>query len=40
MQISTAKPWMEFRDSYGRVGGRIEGPKRDRNPNRKINSVN
>jgi hypothetical protein len=32
MQIPTAKHWTEFRDTYGRVAGRIEGPEGDGNP--------
>jgi hypothetical protein len=31
MQRCTAKNWMELKDFCGRVGGIIEGPKRDRN---------
>jgi hypothetical protein len=30
-QTSTAKQWMELRNSYGRVGGRIAGPEGDSN---------
>jgi hypothetical protein len=30
MQIPTAKRYMELWESYGRVGGRIEGPEEDR----------
>lgn len=30
MQRPTAKQWTELGDSYGRVGGRISGPIRDR----------
>ena len=32
MQTPTAKQWMEFRDSYGRIGGRITAPKGIRTP--------
>ena len=32
MQILTAKHWIEVRDPYGRVGGRIEGAEGDGNP--------
>jgi hypothetical protein len=31
MQRPTVKQWMELGDSYGRIGGRIVGPERDRN---------
>jgi hypothetical protein len=31
MQIPTVKHWVEVGDSYGRVGGRTEGPERDGN---------
>jgi hypothetical protein len=31
MQILTSKHWTELGNSCGRVGGRIEGPERDRN---------
>jgi hypothetical protein len=31
MQILTSKHWMEVRDSYERVGGRIEAPEWDGN---------
>jgi hypothetical protein len=31
MQKAIAKHWMNLRDSYGRVGGKIEGPGGDRN---------
>jgi hypothetical protein len=31
MQTPTAKHWTEVRDSYGKVGKRIEGPKGNRN---------
>ena len=31
MQTPTTKQWMELRDSYGRIGGRIVGLKGDRN---------
>jgi hypothetical protein len=31
IQTPTAKQWMELGDSYGLVGGRIAGPKGDRN---------
>jgi hypothetical protein len=27
MQRPTAKKWIEFGDSYGRIGGRIAAPK-------------
>jgi len=27
MQTLTAKQWMELGDSYGRIGGRMAGPK-------------
>ena len=30
MQMSTDKLWMEIRDHYGRVRGKIDGPQRDR----------
>jgi hypothetical protein len=32
MKIHTAKLWMDVEDSYGRVRGKIEGPKGDGNP--------
>jgi hypothetical protein len=28
---SSAKQWMELGDSYGKIGGRIAGPRGDRN---------
>jgi hypothetical protein len=31
MQWSTAKHWTDLEDSYGRVDGRIEGPRKYRN---------
>jgi hypothetical protein len=31
MQRPTEKQWMEHGDSYGRIGGRIAGPERDKN---------
>jgi hypothetical protein len=31
MQRPTAKQWMELGNSYRKIGGRIEGPKRDKN---------
>jgi hypothetical protein len=31
IQTPTAKEWIELGDSYGRIGGRIAGPKGDRN---------
>jgi hypothetical protein len=31
IQRPSAKPCTEFRDSYGRIGGRIAGPREDRN---------
>jgi hypothetical protein len=32
MQIFTAEHWTELEDTYGRVGGKIEGPQGDGNP--------
>jgi hypothetical protein len=33
MQILTEKHWAKVMDPYGRLGGRIEGPQGDGNPN-------
>jgi hypothetical protein len=32
MQMPTAKHWTKLRDIYGRIRGRIEGPKAEGNP--------
>jgi len=35
IQIPTAKQCMEFWESYGRIGGRIVGPRGERNSTRR-----
>ena len=41
LAASPVKQWMELEDSYGRIGGRIIGPGRDRNSiGRKTKSTN
>jgi hypothetical protein len=32
MQITTTKHWKVVGDTYGGLEGRIDGPKKDRNP--------
>jgi hypothetical protein len=39
MQMPIAKQWMEFGNSYVRIGGRIVGPCGDRKLYRKMNRV-